>query len=372
MNKDISLNEMDALSKREIRALSFQNITTLNELISINTAELRRVRLVGEKSYQRIVNIIHTLGLYFKDERWKNRALGKEALNISISEIGLSKEAVYFLKEKNRIENIFDFLQIRDGFLSLHSLLGYRKLGTYVKIEIKKKRKELSSLENLIDIEKIQRELGSIYHLVKPLESVLPENICAIIKATSKVCTMRELVQMPNDYDAFKRFRNLKKGIYVNSEMYKQIVSICHQKGYYFVDERLRKRYKNEYSKEDIMHFSIRKIGLCEKDIKNLEMENIKTVGELCSLSLERLFPGKDSLYSIRGIGVKTTVIDKIHELGILFKGEIKTDSSIERLKEIQIQKETLREEQQKIRETYKSENEINLENNGNAKKYRK
>ena len=342
-------------SSRAQSAFDRKLIYTIDELTDLSTSEVRDIRNIGKGTYNEIINVVHSLKLLFADEKWKDPSLEKKVLEVPIEAIGLSKKAVTFLKKQNGIYNIFDFIQIEDNFLSLESLSGSLSLSQTIKREIIEKRKEAEFISLSTYKDKIEKEIGPLYILGGSLDSLLPNRICKVITETSNIKTIRELLQLSNDYSFFQRFRDLEKRIYISIEMFEQIVSIIHDNNLFFADERIRMRLKKEHSKEELRALSLEEIMLPVHDVMNLNEEKINTVEDLCNLSLNPSTPMK-CIYGIGKIGKRTTIVDKLHELGLHFKDEESKDDKIEEstpLHNETIELEEKNEEKKKAIENY-------------------
>jgi len=61
------------LSVRTYFCLKNFHIKTIGDLINYNTSDLYKVRNLGLRCYDEIINKVHELGLCFKDEKEENK-----------------------------------------------------------------------------------------------------------------------------------------------------------------------------------------------------------------------------------------------------------------------------------------------------------
>ncbi len=343
MDIDTHLEDTNLFPPRINNALGRAGMYTIKDLVSKTRQNIKEIRGIGKDSFEDIIHKIHTLGFLFRDEVWKQKTTDKEVLDISVEEIGLSERAIHFLKKQNGIYNIFDFIQIQKGFFSLESLSKYHTLPQKTRNEIIKKREELEEISFTIYKDRLEEEVGKLSLLSEPISCILPTEISSIIIKTSNIRSIRELLQLLNDYTSFQRFRGLKKEESINIYMYEQIVNMVHQEGLLFADERLRLRLKKEKSKEEIKKLFLSEIMLPSRDIRILSFASIYIVEDLCNLSLSPKVEGAKCLFGIRDIGNRTNIINKIHELGLHFQGE----------KPKEVDKERIAQEEKKVLEYY-------------------
>lgn len=118
--------EILCLQNRALNALNrFGNIKSVNELLSKNTDELKKVRTLGNESIKDILKSIHILGYKLQDENLKEENLDITERYFSNSEMLITEYNEYYklerkeseIKQKEKIKEKLDSFKNRKKIL---------------------------------------------------------------------------------------------------------------------------------------------------------------------------------------------------------------------------------------------------------------